>query len=517
MRTITSFLEGISENRLIALITAASIPLTVWMMYIQHGWVTDDTVLYLEVARLFAAGKWQEGYALYSWPFYPGIIALVHKLTSLNLQHAAQLLNVAFFAVTTYSFSSLIRLSGGDKTTIACGALLLFSSPYVVGDILPTLLRDQGFWAAMLAGFVFFIQFYRHGKLSAAILWQICASVAVLFRIEAITFLIALPLVLLHDVRFSKWQKILRLAQAWLVSILVGLLIAVAIAVSPQLSLDDFGRLGNLLAASVNLFEQIMNGLRHKADVMGEQVLGRFLDEYAFIGLIATLLLILLFKFMKSIGIWAVITLTLTHKSFSNTITPDSKRVLFWLATLAILNASIILFHIFILSTRYVVILGFLLLVFASFGLSQLLAPLNQDTPQAPLKKYFASFLLVMFILSFTINLLPKRAGHNFEQEAVAWVKNHARHGETVFYSSPRERFYAGAPFTKRNYDLWRYTLDAVEDGTIHQYDFLLINVEDELEGKTRFLIEKLPSHELQQEFYAERKKKKVVIFEKKH
>jgi hypothetical protein len=515
MKRIIRFFNTLSENQLIALVTAASIPLTLWVIYLQHGWITDDSVLYFEVARLFSAGEWAKGYSLYGWPLYPALIAFVHKLSGLDIQHAAQLLNVVFFAITTYSFTTLIRLAGGNRTVISCGALLLFGSPYIVGDILPTFLRDQGFWAAMLTSLVFFIRFYRDGKISDAIYWQLCAILAVLFRIEGITFLVALPLVVLSEPSFTRRQKSIKLLQAWLLSILLGCVVVLVTAFTTYLSLHDLGRLGNLLEISGNLYGQITDGLILKADVMGKQVLGRFLDEYALAGLIATLVFILLMKFINSIGIWATITLALTYKPAFKSMLNDAMRILLWLAALAVLNASIILVHTFILSTRYVVILGFVLLIFTSFGLGQLLSSLQKGVTETALKKSLAGFLLAIFVLHFIINLLPKRDGYNFEQEAVEWIKAHAQPGDKIFYSSPRERFYAGEPFTKRNYELWSYTLQAISEGAIHDYDFLLVNVEDDLESRTRFLIENLPHHQISQEFFSDRNRKKVVIFVK--
>lgn len=516
MKKITSAFDNASENQLIAFVTALSIFITSWVMYLQHGWITDDSVLYFEVARLFAAGEWKNGYSLYGWPLYPALISAIHKLTSLNIQHAAQLLNVVFFAITTYSFATLIRLAGGDKATIACGALLLFSSTYIVGDVLPMLIRDQGFWAFFLAGLIFLIRFYRNGKISNAIGWQLCAVVAVLFRIEAVTFLIALPFIFITEPRFTKRQKGIKILQASSLTLFIAGLLVITMAISPLLSLGDFGRLGNLLHVSGEIYGQITEGIKSKADLFGEQVLGRFIDDYALTGLILTLVFILLIKCINSVGLIAIAVITFTYKTIDRFIASDVKRILVWLSILALVNASIIITYTFVLSTRYVVILAFVLLIFASFGFSALLPYLNRKSTEHNTKRWVVITLLALLVLSAISNFLPKRAGYNYEQDAVAWVKLHAANADKVFYSSPRERFYAGAAFTSRSYDLWDYTRQAIADGSIHNYDFLVINVEDDLENRTQLLIDQLPDHYPVQEFFSIRNKKKVVIFAKK-
>ena len=121
-------LSYVSENQLHRLITLLGVLIACQVIYIQHGWINDDSVLYFEIVRLFSNGEWKQGLALFNWPLYPALISAVHKLTQLEIQTSAQILNVIFFAITTFSFISLIRLAGGNKTTIICGGFLLLSS-----------------------------------------------------------------------------------------------------------------------------------------------------------------------------------------------------------------------------------------------------------------------------------------------------------------------------------------------------------------------------------------------------
>ncbi|ABE49035.1 hypothetical protein [Methylobacillus flagellatus] len=145
-----------------------------WINYIQHGWINGDSVLYFEAARLFSLGEWKAGMEVWGWPFFPFLIAGVHKLSGLDIHCSAQVLNTLLFGLATASFLQLIRESGGHKTALISGGLILFSSQYIVGDILTMLLRDQGFWAFFLTSLVFLVRYAKHYRIRDALLWQIC-------------------------------------------------------------------------------------------------------------------------------------------------------------------------------------------------------------------------------------------------------------------------------------------------------------------------------------------------------
>lgn len=255
----------INENQLQWLFTFLSILVAWRVIYIQQGWINDDSVLYFEVARLFSIGEWKQGLALYNWPLYPVIIAVIHQATHIGIQRIAQVIDVLFFAITTYSYISLIRLAGGNKTTIFCGVALLFSTPYIVGDVLPMLLRDQGFWAFFLLCLTYFIKFYREPRFQTALLWQVAAIFAVLFRIEAITFLVLLPLVLFTE---RKPHRIKTWIYANTLSLLAFLSITLIILLHPTAHLTDFGRLNDLVTVLQKSYINITHVVVEKSHIM---------------------------------------------------------------------------------------------------------------------------------------------------------------------------------------------------------------------------------------------------------
>lgn len=513
-------LSTLSESQLQKLFTLIAILITCEVMYIQHGWVNDDSVLYFELARLFSLGEWKQGIALFNWPLYPALISAVHQLTPFNFQTSAQLLNISFFAMTTFSFIQLIRLGGGNKTTILCGAILLLSSTYIVGDVLPMLLRDQGFWAMFLTSLVYFIQFYRHQKLSDALLWQISAILAMLFRIEAIIFLVALPFTLFQQHEFSIKQKLTYFFEANLILILATTLITAILVFSSSFQLSDFGRLQEAIAIFPRILTDITQKFIRKAEIMNEEILGSFLNEYGMIAIIISLASIIVIKIAKLVGlpVIAIFAVNYAGRNHTTTMQQDARTILLWSLALTLVNACTIVARDFILSGRYIIALGLILLIFAAFHLASLVEKIRANS----LKKRWEKTVILIAITSTLFlgfnNLLPKQAGYNFEQDAVAYIKQQQIPNSKIFYVTPRLRFYADAPFTTRGYDYWDYTQKAIEDGSIYQYDYLAIvlNINNKNESKEAKLLEKLPQYKIEKEFFGYKNKKKVILFVKK-
>ena len=509
-------ISAINECQLQWLLTLVATLITCRVIYIQHGWINDDSVLYFEVARLFSLNEWKQGFALYNWPLFPALITLIHKITGIGFQRAAQFLNVLFFSLTTFSFITLIRLAGGNRTTIACGAALLFSSPYIAGDILSMLLRDQGFWACFLTSIVFFLKFYRDGKLKDCLLWQAFAIFAVLFRIEAVIFLACLPFVLLSDSTTELSIRIKRLLKSHLLTLILGLLGIATVIFVPSVKLSDFGRIQEIF----NLFDytslKISHDLTTKSLVIGQQILGDFLDEYGLFGIILTLIGIVLVKSMSTVGWLSVGLLVITRKTGLLRVNKDALKIIIWVAILALVNAYIIILSTFILSGRYLIALAFMLLILSAFSLASIFKHFETQPKLGYAQKALVILIIIVICTSFISNVASKKHGYNYEQNAVSFVKQLQSNTDKVFYVSPRARYYAGAPYAGRGYNYWEFIQHAISDSTIQQYDYLVINMSNDHPEREKKLIDAIPDHMLIKEFTGFKAKKKIMIFARK-
>lgn len=508
MRKLLTIIDQANPIYLFWLIVGTSIVLAARMQAIQHGWINPDSVLYLEAAKLITIGDFGGAYNIFSWPFYALCIGLVSKITGFGVHLSAQLLNMIFFGIATASFLKIIQLAGGKNLALFAGALLLFGNLYIVGDVLEMLMRDQGFWAFYLASLVFFIRFYQQNKVLDALLWQITAILAVLFRIEAITFLLLLPLIFVFDMQESYKQRFIKLLKTYSISLLILAIIFIAIYTIPSLNIKSFGRLQEVF--NTNLWGIFSSNLISRSSIMSTQVLGEYLEEYAIPGLLITFVYVILIKNITTLGAVGIIAVGLFFKNKFNQMNDDVKRVLAVTSIICVINMALIITKVFVLSSRYVVALTFILLVLSALYLGHLFKLASTQKQKWMLT--IVSITVIVLSLSIIKNVLPKQAGYNYMQEAVAWVKN-KQHHSAVFYEDARLRYYANEPFIGSGVFDWKIIGNATGDNP--QYDYLVINFgKDEL-YKKETLLQSLPEHKEVKRFYSTKNKKHCAIYQK--
>jgi hypothetical protein len=507
MRKLITTIEQANPIYLFWLIVATSIVLAARMQAIQHGWINPDSVLYLEAAKLITIGDFGGAYNIFGWPFYALCIGLVSKVTGFTTHLSAQFLNMVFFGIATASFLKIIQLAGGKNLALFAGALLLFGNLYIVGDVLEMLMRDQGFWAFYLASLVFFIRFYQQNKVLDALLWQVTAILAVLFRIETITFLLLLPLIFGFDMQESYKQRIIKLLKTYSISLLILAIIFIAIYTIPSLNIKSFGRLQEVF--NTNLWDVFSNNLINRSSIMSTQVLGEYLEEYAIPGLLITFVYVIVVKNITTLGAVGFITAALYFKNRFSQMNSHVRSVLTAVSIICVMNMALIITKVFVLSSRYVVALTFILLIVSALYLGHLFNQAKDKKQTRTLT--IVSIAIIVLCLSIIKNILPKQAGYNYMQDAVAWVKN-SQHDATVFYEDARLRYYARVPFIGSGVFDWK----AIKHNVSHnpKYDYLVINFGKEDQEKRDMLLQSLPEYQEIKRFYATKNKKYSAIYQ---
>lgn len=494
------------------LCTFLAAALSTWVMVIQHGRIKDDSVLYLEIAKLFTQGHWNEGLALYKWSFYPLLIAITHHLTTLPLVVSAQLLQIIFFTIFTYSFLRLIRLADGNVLTVFVGALLVFSSPSIVGVSLELLLRDFGFYAFLFLSLVFLIEFNRTKQLSYSLLWQISIITAMLFRVEGFIYLLMLPLTLLFAQNTSIKTKLFNLLK---INALVSVIAILFIALLTSKPNVELGRLSEIIDFFNGGMLAIYQTLNLKAQAISTQILGNHLDEYGLFSIILTLFGITLIKLSSVADLAPVATLIIYGKNALKLPSADVRHVMFLMAIIASINALFIIFSNYVLEVRYILPFGVLVLFFSTFSLTKLIENYrkNKHTP------LHSSFLLMLILaLSFYhlyANIKTKRADYNYDQDAVAWVNAHKASNQRVFYNSERLKHYGNAPFYLHGFDDYQYITESINNQSIFQYDYLVLSIKQSQVDELVKMFAALPQYTLLHEVSGYEGKKKILIFKK--
>jgi len=493
MNYLMKHIKQLPDNKFIFILVLFSALIASRIMYIQHGWVNDDSTLYFEMAKRFSAGQWRQGWELFQWPFYPLLIAALHKLLSIDLLLSAQILAVAFYAITTLSLCKLIQLAGGNKRAILCGALLLVSSTYITGDILAMLLRDQGFWAFFLASLVFFVRYMRHYKMADALLWQISIITATLFRIEGIAYAFFMPFMLLMQA--NAWQTNFKhLVKANLLHLSSAALLLIAALLTHSLNTEHMGRLNEIRELFSGSGPRSMFGYFNiQAGIFARDVLGVFLDGYARAGLFITLLLIVAMKCLKVAGSLVTVLMLAARKDLFTLPQRDVQNILLAASSVAILNASVNIFRSFILSSRYVIAFGFIAIIFISFYLASLFSKWQGRQHISRWQQALLIFSVIAISLGLVKNIAGKRDDYNFEQQAVAWVKQHAPADAHIRYGSGRLRYFADAPWEGREED----TMDSIQSFAVktQQYDCLVMRVQPD-ESQKLAQLKALPGYQ---------------------
>lgn len=487
-----------------------------WIMYIQQGWINDDSVLYFEAARLFAAGEWNAGLSLFPWPLYSLLIASVHFISGFSLHNSAQILNAIFIFITFYSLLRIIILASGDKLTLIIATTLLSASSYIFGDVVGMLLRDQGFWAFMLTALVFFIKFYRDGQLEDAIYWQLFALLAMLFRLEAFTYIALLPFFLLTVPETNIQKRLKLLLKAHLLNITASILIVIFMLMHESIQLTDLGRIREIFSAFSDIERNFSSHITKRADLMASHILGEPLESFALSGLLLTLILVVITKCALVCGLVPSILAATNYKNLQIAISRDTSKILLLTMLIVMINGLLIILKVNILSSRYVILFGLITIIFASFSARGHIEKWQKNQ----LSKYVKVLLglaLIVTLSTLVLNVLPKHAGYNYQKIAADFVNNHNTEHKKVFYVSPRARYYAGEPYADRGYDYWEYTQTAINNGTIYDYDYLVINLDIDENTSTReqLLKDKLSDYTLIKVIYGYKNKKRMLIYKK--
>lgn len=510
-----SFLQKLSAyktNRIQLVIVIVSVLVASQVQYIQHGWINPDSVLYLEAAKLFAVGQWKSGFEIFPWPFYSLWIAATHKLTNLSIHHTAQLLNVFFFAIATYAFTSIIQLCGGKQKELIAGGLIFLSAQYMIGGVLEMLMRDEGFWAFFLSSLVFFIRFHQHHQLKDALLWQVAIIFAMLFRIEAILYLVLLPLVLLLNTHHNLISNIKLAIKAYSIQISLALIAITALLIHPELSFAMFGRLNEIF--TTDLLNEFTEKIIKKSQLMSTLVLGEYLEEFAVPGLILTFLYVIVVKTINATGIVTLGLGILGVKHYRTLVNQKGYQILMVTMLIALLNMAIIITKVFVLSGRYVLAISFIIMVLASFYFAKLLQESENSTSKQ--SRWLVSILLIVMALGFIKNLIPKQDGYNYMQDAVVWLEsNNPANPDHVFFNETRLRHYANAPFAGTwSNNLTKFS-NAITDGSINHYQFLMIaTTKRELVTITE-LNKAIPNYKEIKRFHDTKSKKFVIIYKR--
>lgn len=241
---------------------------------------------------------------------------------------------------------------------------------------------------------------------------------------------------------------------------------------------------------------------------MGDQVLGSFLADYAMMGLLLTLVAIIINKIGVATG-WFALGICLLRKKIGPTqLADDAKKLIFWAASLHLLNILIVLLANFLLPSRLAIPVSFLVIWVAAFSLSKI----YYDWRSGKIKQKTHKLLLWLFagLILFKIlwNLSFNDPNQDYEIEATTWIKTHLPLNANIFYDDARLRYYADASYIGR-VSKQENVRQLIENQQADKFDYLLIHVNNK--QATIEQLQKLSSYHAIRSFHSPNGKKLVL------
>lgn len=411
-----------------------------------------DGVVYLIAAQTLLEQGLQQSLAIYTYPTYPGLIALAHSLTALPYDMAAHLVNALCFAVLVYAFIKLAeRCYPGPFIALSAAAVILLNP--AINGIRFDVLRDFGYWAFVLLAMERHVAFNSKPHFLTACGWFFACLAATFFRPEAILFL-AMPLVYLVYVPVSYRDSLLRILRL----LLLPLLFLSAMLVIQLSGVND---------SPAYFLETLSKKFTYKWDNIGEQLLilvkqyqeivldGRN-SELAPHALAASLLAVLLVKLFNSMHMLYLTGFVYGTWKYRPTVHKQSRWILLsWLILLLLIPVAFLVIERF-LAERYVAILTILLCL----PISQAVVKAYQLTTNKALFGRIAAAVCVALLFESFVSFGAK---HDHFLDARQWLAKNTAHDD-VLVSNDMRAIYG----VEQKLD-WKQTQQLVVKGTLSE------------------------------------------------
>ena len=353
MRYLDSIKERLSELLPMWLLI---ILVAIWSAVIQDGYINRDGLLYLKQAYLIAEGSWKEGLALYPWPFFSILIAIVHKITGLHLQVLAHAVDLALFGIAAWFYLKTLQLIySKEKQIIFYGGIILLSFIPIMDDYVGMVLRDQGLWAGCMMGTYFYFRYLSKKNYVNNLMWQLSFVFAGLFRPEALVFLILIPafnLIMNRSFNLNS-QTIQQLMKEYSI-VLIYIIVSVTnklLSNANNLGGEPQSRLSEFIPRLISFFEQVSSPLPLATS---HPYLNDLLVNYPITITFGVLLIILIVKWLKGLGLFVSGLLIYSFTQFfHNKLDREIKLSLYFFITISFLLVGFNLFNVYVVSNRY--------------------------------------------------------------------------------------------------------------------------------------------------------------------
>lgn len=410
----------------IAVVT--SLLLSTWAN-ISDDIINNDGIGYLESAAAIMQGDWVTAVETYKWPFYSSIIAAVSMLTGMSLTLSAYVVNALFNTWLVLAFVALVRLLGGDRSTLWFAALVILAFP-AVNKYRPYLIRDPAFLALFLSACYAFFLYIRAGLVRHNLTAILLLALATFFRIEGLIYLF-----LTQGYLFARHFKSRRGRLLGYLALLLLLLLLFVMISWWQFTATHKLELSGVLSDPLGFFQttwgDVADDLDYRMRVIEDHILVNYSRSYAFLLLLWSAISIVLLELVHSLYyLYAILWFVAWRMRllFPESILYPPWRFLV-LATLPVLLSFVMVQ--WFLTTRYMISPALLILLATPF----LLARLRQETRQRGRYRFSYWLVLTLIVLS-GLKSLDLSTKKHYLRAAADWMSENLPQQAQVYTNS---------------------------------------------------------------------------------
>jgi hypothetical protein len=406
--------------------------------------INIDGILYIRAAEAFSRGDTETALSIYKWPFYPYLIHTVHEISGVEPILAAHLLNAVFNISSCIVFVLLIREFGGAQRTLLIASVVIVLFPGL-NEIRSYIVRDHGYILFYLSALLFLVKALQARSVPKLVASVFCMVTAMLFRIEGLVFLVAIPLIYLNSVLHIKPTT--RTGRIVVVAIVAILLVAAfgwwfhtpeEVSDHTRFSLETIGEGWN----------QAFGALEAKIETLKSEIINTSSSSIARLVFLWSAIGIILAQVLVILSVPYTILAGYAFKK--DLVFPNNVATKPW-ALFVFCNVVILfLFTLtwFFVTDRYPLALVVTLLATVPFALDQLYERWRSRGNGTTLTKLGYGLLAVILFFN-CLEGLTSYSDKRYLRESGFWLRDNAHPTTRLFTNDPVIGFYSGLPGDK--------------------------------------------------------------------
>lgn len=424
----------------------------------------NDAYSYIRAAELITDNGLQAEIKNYTWLGYSSLIAGFGQL-GFDLFQAGLLVNGAMHALLIFVFIKCSHEIGGNVTTTAMAALVILLYPQL-NEYRSLIIRDMGFWAFSMLGLwqlliiskkiTQLVDTSYSQILPPAFIFTFATLFAILFRVEAILYLLLCPISLAFHSAKNKKNALHSFYLTGLIAISSLFLLYFFLSIN---SINLFVAFQNLALRYEPFLESNIFSYRAQASSMSAALFGEygaaFSNQYLSIFLIGGFVAMILATIFNTAGLplgLLIIYGIKKYKSYFADILGNNKRVIAVYVGVNLLILTVFVFTTRFSSNRYSVLLCIIGLLFVPIVIEKKF--LEYDFKK---QKIFSLCVGLIFFFCFIDSFFSFGRSKSFINEANVWIENHPSvplltNNYSIAYASGRVKNYDQTkPFIDRD------------------------------------------------------------------